>query len=255
MTPRVFRSVKGWLRFRRSLKGTLGFVPTMGALHEGHLSLVRRSRRETDRTLVSIFVNPTQFDDPKDLAKYPRTLAADLRMLGQARADYVLRPAAAEFYPDRYRYRVAESELSRVLCGAHRPGHFDGVLTVVMKLLNVAQADRAYFGEKDYQQMLLVRGMVEAFFMRTQIVPCPLVRERDGLAMSSRNARLSPEERRRAIDFPRLLRSRRSPSAIRKDLERLGFEVDYIEDRLGRRLGAVRIGAVRLIDNVACRRH
>lgn len=253
MRTRVFRSIEEWIRFRASPEMrdlSLGFVPTMGALHPGHASLVERSRRENDRTAVSIFVNPTQFNDPKDLEKYPRTYEADLALLEKNGADYLLYPQHEELYRDGYRYRVQENELSRVLCGAHRPGHFDGVLTVVMKLLQIADADRAYFGEKDYQQLLLVKQMAESFFLKTKIVGCPIAREADGLAMSSRNVRLTPEEREKAAAFPKLLSSGFSLERIRSELERVGFEVDYVEERMGRRFGAVRIGQVRLIDNV-----
>ena len=147
----------------------------MGALHEGHLSLVRRSKTESDLTLVSLFVNPTQFDDPTDLAKYPRTLEADLATLETEGTDFVFLPRESDLYPDRYRYRVTETDLSKVMEGASRPGHFNGVLTVVLKLLQIASAERVYFGEKDWQQLALVRGMVEAFFVPTTIVACATV--------------------------------------------------------------------------------
>ena len=185
----VFEGPSWWRGQRRAQVRaglTLGFVPTMGALHEGHLSLVRRSREENDLTLVSIFVNPTQFDDPADLAKYPRTLETDLATLETEGADFVFRPREPDLYADNYRYRVTESGLSTVMEGAYRPGHFDGVLTVVFKLLQIISAERAYFGEKDWQQLTLVRGMVEAFFLSTTIVACATVRETDGLAVSSR---------------------------------------------------------------------
>lgn len=249
----VFDPSSDWRRARLSqirAGRTLGFVPTMGALHEGHLSLVRRSRAENDLTLVSIFVNPTQFDDPSDLAAYPRTLDRDLDMLRAEGTDFVLLPRDKDIYPDAYRYRVIENDLSRVLEGAHRPGHFDGVLTVVMKLLQIAAAERAYFGEKDWQQMVLVRGMAEAFFVPTAIVPCPTVREADGLALSSRNRRLAPADRERAPRFHEALSSSRTADEAGRRLRERGFEVDYVEDRDGRRLGAVRLGGVRLIDNV-----
>ncbi|MGZ3689254.1 MAG: pantoate--beta-alanine ligase, partial [Bdellovibrionota bacterium] len=196
--PRIFESVAEWKKFRPELSGGLGFVPTMGALHEGHLSLCERSREENAGTLVSLFVNPTQFNDPRDLERYPRTLEADLEKLTRAGVDYVLCPSSSELYPDDYRFRVSESEKSVLLCGAHRPGHFDGVLTVVLKLLNLAGADAAYFGEKDFQQLTLIREMTEALFHPTRIVGCPTVREADGLAMSSRNRLLSPEARKLA---------------------------------------------------------
>jgi pantoate--beta-alanine ligase len=229
---------------------SLGFVPTMGALHEGHLSLVRRSRGENDRTLVSIFVNPTQFNDAGDLAAYPRTVEEDVAMLRAEGAEFVLLPREGDLYPEGYRYRVTETEQSRVLEGASRPGHFDGVLTVVMKLLNIASADRAYFGEKDWQQLALVRGMADAFFLRTTIVGCPTLREADGLALSSRNRRLTPADREKAPRFHRALSSAATASTARTQLVEDGFGVDYVEDRDGRRLGAVRLGDVRLIDNV-----
>ena len=228
----------------------LGFVPTMGALHDGHLSLVRRSLSENDRTLVSIFVNPTQFDDATDLARYPRPLEADLETLTDEGAHFVFLPREPDLYPDGYRYRVTETGLSTVLEGTHRPGHFDGVLTVVLKLLQIVSADRAYFGEKDWQQLTLIRGMVEAFFLSTTIVACGTVREADGLAVSSRNRRLDSEQRAHASRFYRVLSAAPTAEVAARDLRALGFVVDYVEDRDGRRLGAVRLGGVRLIDNV-----
>jgi len=229
---------------------TLGFVPTMGALHDGHLSLVRRSRAENDRTVVSIFVNPTQFDDHADLTQYPRTLEADLGTLRGEGVSFVFLPRESDLYPDGYRYRVTETELSTVMEGAHRPGHFDGVLTVVLKLLQIVLADRAYFGEKDWQQLTLVRGMAEALFLSTTIVACRTVREIDGLAVSSRNRRLPPEHRARASGFYEVLSTAPTAEVAAHDLRALGFVVDYVEDRDGRRLGAARLGGVRLIDNV-----
>ena len=229
---------------------SLGYVPTMGALHEGHLSLVDRSRTENDRTLVSIFVNPTQFDDPADLDAYPRTLERDLEMLDAAGVDFVLLPRAEEMYADRFHYRVSETDLSTTLEGIHRPGHFDGVLTVVLKLLNIAAAERAYFGEKDWQQLRLVRGMADAFFLPTTIVACPTVRESTGLALSSRNARLTTPDRERAATLHRVLSSAATVEDAIDQLTDAGFAVDYVADRDGRRLAAVRLAGVRLIDNV-----
>jgi pantoate--beta-alanine ligase len=249
----VFDRIAAW-RERRTCdlrQGvTLGFVPTMGALHEGHLSLVERSRAENDRTLVSIFVNPTQFDDPADLHAYPRTHEPDLALLEAAGADFVLLPRAGEMYADGFRYRVSETELSTMLEGVHRPGHFAGMLTVVLKLLNIAAAERAYFGEKDWQQLSLVRGMADAFFLRTAIVACPTVRESTGLALSSRNARLTAPDRKRAAMLHRVLTSAATTDDAIDQLTDAGFAVDYVDDRDGRRLAAVRLHGVRLIDNV-----
>jgi pantoate--beta-alanine ligase len=249
----IVESLSAWRIQRRAqtqARLTLGFVPTMGALHAGHRSLVQRSRAENDLTLVSIFVNPTQFDSGTDLEGYPRTLEADLAVLRADGVDFVLVPRDEDLYPDRYRYRVVETELATVLEGAQRPGHFDGVLTVVLKLLHLAAAERAYFGEKDWQQLSLVRGLVDAFFVPTDIVACATVREADGLALSSRNRRLPPQDRARAARFYAVLSSARTAEAAGRELQASGFVVDYVEDRDGRRLGAVRLGGVRLIDNV-----
>jgi len=253
---RVFHEVVEWQRERsgQRLAGvTLGVVPTMGALHEGHLSLVRRSRAENDRTLVSIFVNRTQFNDPGDFEQYPRTLAADVSMLEREGTEFVFVPTHEQLYRDAYRYRVSETEVSRRLEGEFRPGHFDGMLTVVLKLLMIAAAERAYFGEKDWQQLVLVRGMAEAFFLPTAIVGCPTIREGDGLAMSSRNRRLSPADRAKAPRLHQALDTPASPESVARTLTADGFAVDYVEDWGDRRVAAVRLGSVRLIDNVAVR--
>jgi pantoate--beta-alanine ligase len=244
-----------WRRVRSSLDGRVGFVPTMGALHRGHASLIERSIAECDHTVLSIYVNPTQFNNPLDLAHYPRTLESDLATARELGVDSVITPDYAALYPDDFRYRVEENDFSNHLCGAHRPGHFTGVLTVVMKLLNLVRPARAYFGEKDYQQYLLVRDMCEAFFLDVEIVPCPTHRETDGLAMSSRNALLDPPGRALAPTFARLLRRPDPDEAVARALESAGFAVDYVETRDGRRFGAVIVRSggreVRLIDNVA----
>ena len=247
---RVISSLAEWRALRPELAGPVGFVPTMGALHEGHLSLFRRCREECATVVGSLFVNPTQFDDPGDLARYPRDLEADLALLDPVGVDVLLTPEVDELYPDGYRYRVSEAELSRLLCGTSRPGHFDGVLTVVLKLLNLVQPARAYFGEKDFQQLLLIQGMSRAFFLDVEVVGCPIVRDPDGLALSSRNALLTEEGRRAAVAFARILREGPDAESVRRALSREGIQVDYIEERLGRRFGAVRVSGVRLIDNV-----
>lgn len=249
---KVYTDLKQWRSLRTSHEWsacTIGLVPTMGALHAGHLSLLKRARAENERVVLSVFVNPTQFNDPTDLANYPRTLESDVA-LAEPYVNAVLAPSADEFYGDGYRYRVNETQLSRRWEGAHRPGHFDGVLTIVLKLFNVVQPQRAYFGEKDWQQLQLVRGMVEAFLLPVEIVGCPTIRDVDGLALSSRNRRLSQLGRAHAAEFPRTLRDARDAASAAANLKVRGFEVDYVEDYDGVRLGAVRVDGVRLIDNV-----
>lgn len=249
-TMELYHDLKAWRAVRAQMEGQrIGFVPTMGALHAGHRSLLERARAENDRVVLSVFVNPTQFNDPADFAKYPQVLAQDMA-LAEGLATDVLAPSAQDMYPDNYRFRLTELELSRELEGAHRPGHFDGVLTVVLKLLNLVQPHRAYFGEKDWQQLQLVQGMVAALFLPVEIVSCPTVREESGLAMSSRNARLSAAGRTHAAHFSRIMREAPDAAGAALELKFAGFEVDYVEDRAGARLGAVRLEGVRLIDHV-----
>lgn len=248
---KVIKQIKEWKEVRNSLQDkTIGFVATMGALHEGHLSLIRKSKEENDITVVSIFVNPTQFNDKNDLENYPVTFESDLRKLENEKVDYLFYPDYKEIYNDDFKYEINEKELSKKLCGAYRPGHFTGVLTVVMKLLNIIKPNKAYFGEKDYQQYLLIKGMAEAFFIDCQIIPLPLIREKDGLAMSSRNKLLTEDERKLAPKFYQRLSSNNSIDQIKEKLTNDGFKVEYIEEIDGRRFGAVHLGKVRLIDNV-----
>ncbi len=248
---KILTSVNEMHAFREACTGgSLGLVPTMGALHAGHLSLVRRSLAENTTTVVSIFVNPTQFDQATDLQQYPRQFDQDLAVLDECAVDAAFMPDYQSLYPDEFHYRVSENSLSQRLCGAHRRGHFEGVLTVVMKLFNIVRPKRAYFGEKDYQQLQLVLGMTQAFFLPVTIVPCPIVRETDGLAMSSRNRRLDADQRQKAPALFQTLNKADSAESARQVLEQLGFAVDYVEDFQGRRLAAASLGATRLIDNV-----
>jgi pantoate--beta-alanine ligase len=200
---------------------------------------------------VSIFVNPTQFNDPKDCATYPQPLEADRSLCAEAGVDAVFLPTKDHFYPDGYRYRVTENAESTALEGEFRPGHFDGVLTVVLKLFNVVGPCRAYFGEKDWQQLQLVKGMADALFLPVEVVPCPIVRDFDGLALSSRNVRLSPAGRAKAAAFPRILREAETAEAARDALDAEGFLVEYVVDRPDRRLAVVQVEGVRLLDNLS----
>ncbi len=254
---KLLKSIAELRAFRETLEGSVGFVPTMGALHDGHLSLVYASNMEVDTTITSIYVNPTQFNNTNDLDNYPDTLESDLTKLEAAGVAAVYLPDYTQMYPDDFSYEVNEKSFSNELCGEHRPGHFTGVLTVVMKLLNLVQPDKAFFGEKDYQQLELIRGMVEAFFMNVEIVGCSIVRENDGLAMSSRNLNLSECDRKRSPKFHRILSLGGTDESIAIELENAGFAVDYVTTKSGRRFGAVLMGTeanpVRLIDNVPAR--
>ncbi|MBN1984661.1 MAG: pantoate--beta-alanine ligase [Prolixibacteraceae bacterium] len=177
---------------------TVGLVPTMGALHRGHISLVKRALKENPVVVVSIFVNPTQFNDPKDLERYPRNLEADLQLLEEAGVTLVFAPAVEEIYPEPDTRKFNFGALETVMEGKHRPGHFNGVAQVVSKLFDLVKPDKAYFGQKDFQQLAIIKNMVQQLGLPVEIVPCPIVREKSGLAMSSRNELLSAEERKNA---------------------------------------------------------
>lgn len=174
---------------------SVGLVPTMGALHEGHASLVKKSVKDNDVTVVSVFVNPTQFNDPKDLSSYPRDIEADCKLLEEVGADYVFTPSVEEMYPTPDTRHFEFPPISTVMEGAHRPGHFNGVCQVVSKLFYITRPDKAYFGEKDWQQIAVVKAMVRSLNLNVKIVECPIIRDTDGLARSSRNALLSADER------------------------------------------------------------
>jgi pantoate--beta-alanine ligase len=195
---KVFHTISETVFFVTNLKQqgkTIGFVPTMGSLHKGHLTLVAKARAENDIIICSIFVNPIQFNNPEDLAKYPRTPEADLTLLNEAGCDIVFVPSEKEMYPEPDSTVYDFGKLDKVMEGRFRPGHFNGVAIVVRRLFEIALPDTAYFGEKDFQQVAIIKKMVQMFDLPVQIVPCPIIRESDGLAMSSRNQRLLPEER------------------------------------------------------------
>ena len=248
---RVWETVPEWRERRRALNGQgIGFVPTMGALHKGHASLIERCRRENEVTVVSIFVNPAQFNDPRDLERYPRNLTDDLALLESLGADEVFAPPAQDLYPNGYRFRIEEEGLSQIMEGVYRQGFFQGVMTVVLKLLNLVRPERAYFGEKDYQQLQVIKEMVREFFIPTEIVACPTVREDSGLAASSRNALLSAPGKEKAAVIPQALCQAQTCAQAAAMLEAAGFQVDYVEEHFGRRFAAARFEGVRLIDNV-----
>lgn len=271
--PAAMREIAGgWWRERR----TVGFVPTMGNLHEGHLSLMRRAAAENDLAVASIYVNPLQFGPQEDLEAYPRTFAADLDRAESAGVRWIFAPSDAEMYPPGFATRVEVDRLTAGLCGRSRPGHFRGVTTVVAKLFAIVRPTRAYFGEKDYQQLVVIARMTADLDLGIEIVPMPIVREPDGLAMSSRNAYLNPAERRAA---PVLYRALRAAAALAEEgvqdtgrlinTARAVIEaeplarIDYVElvhpetleplaalDGPGRLCLAVHLGPARLIDNL-----
>lgn len=248
----IVTDIRAWQQLRLQLTGkSIGFVPTMGNLHAGHESLCLRARAENNIVIVSIFINPTQFNQTEDYKSYPRTLEQDKVLLRQLQVDYLLLFTEAELYPDQYQVQVTETDISQSLEGKARLGHFTGMLTIVLKLFNLVMPHRAYFGEKDYQQLLLVKKMVHALFLPITIVACETIRAEDQLALSSRNSRLSPQQRQQAALLPQLLQSSLTREEIIQHLINAGFAVDYVAEYWQRRLAAVWLEDVRLIDNAA----
>ncbi|MBX6394856.1 MAG: pantoate--beta-alanine ligase [Alicyclobacillaceae bacterium] len=270
--------VREWVRAQRREGRTVGLVPTMGYLHEGHLSLVREAKSRGHTVIMSIFVNPLQFGPHEDYDRYPRDLARDRALAEQAGVDCLFAPSVDEMYPTPPQVRVVVGTLAERLCGASRPGHFDGVVTVVSKLFHIVLPDEAFFGEKDFQQLRIVDRMAKDLNFPVKVVGCPTVREDDGLAMSSRNQYLNPEERKVAAALPRaLLAAQRRceegvvdahilKEAVRRDLTGAGHVIDYVEvvreddlepaevvEGACRLMAAVYIGQTRLIDNVPLR--
>ncbi|MFH1045675.1 MAG: pantoate--beta-alanine ligase [Candidatus Omnitrophota bacterium] len=268
-----------WARKARRQGETIGFVPTMGCLHDGHLSLMRAARRENDYLVVSVFVNPLQFGPSEDFKKYPRDFNRDKKLLCKAKADIVFLPQAKAMYPHKAKSLVNVEGLSEVLCGVTRPGHFRGVATVVLKLFNIVEPRRAYFGQKDAQQALIIRQMVKDLNLPLEIKVLPIVRESDGLAMSSRNRYLSTGERAEAIILYKSLQSavgmiesgNKSPREIAQTINKMiksqrSARIEYVKIVDAQTLEkvtvikgkvlialAVFIGATRLIDNVTVR--
>ena len=248
---RAIQEVRRALTPRRS--GTIGLVPTMGALHGGHLALLRAARAENETVVMSLFVNPAQFGDESDLAGYPRDDEHDLGLAEEAGVDIVFAPSVEEMYPPGFQSWVEVTELGSILEGRFRPGHFRGVATVVLKLFEIVHPNRAYFGQKDAQQAQVIRQLISDLVLEIELRVLPTVRDPDGLALSSRNALLSPKERERALALPRALATRDADAARAALAVSNGLVVDYVEladfdpPVLA---GAVRVGSTRLIDNV-----
>lgn len=233
-----------------SYETTIAFVPTMGNLHKGHLSLIKKARQHNDLVILSLFVNPTQFDDPQDYKHYPYTPDNDYQKARDCSVDVVFHPDKDSMYPDDYNFKIQTfAPMAQCMEGTSRPGHFDGMLTIVLKLLILIRPQKAYFSEKDYQQLILVRQLVEAFLIDTQIVACPVQREKSQLPLSSRNNKLSPEGYQKAQQFAAIIRRNESCSQIIHKLQSYQIELEYVEDHNNRRFAAVWIDGVRLIDN------
>jgi pantoate--beta-alanine ligase len=233
--------------------GAIGLVPTMGALHAGHLALLRAARAENEIVVMSLFVNPTQFGDDADLARYPRDEDRDLALAHECGVDVVFAPSADEMYPPGFQTWVDVTEVGSILEGRFRPGHFRGVATVVLKLLAIVRPTRVYFGQKDAQQIEVIRTMIRDLALDVELQVVPTVRDADGLALSSRNALLSPEERATALGLQRALATRDRDVALKALRASNGLEVDYVEVAdfdPPALVGAVRVGSTRLIDNV-----
>jgi len=270
-------SLTKYLDELRSNGKSLGFVPTMGALHQGHLSLLTQSQQQTDVTVCSIFVNPTQFNDPRDLEKYPRPIESDIQKLEQAGCDVLFNPEVNEMYAANEHWHLDLGELEHLLEGKFRPGHYQGVTQVVFKLFDIVKPDLAFFGQKDYQQVLVIQKMVDLLQLRVKVVMCPILRETDGLAMSSRNIHLSTDDRLHALVLSRTLNwlkqnfdANKTPSLTKlaEDMIKAepGVQLEYFEIANGENLHhadqdseqvvalvAAKVGNTRLIDNMIVR--
>ena len=229
----TINELRAELALQRQAGKKIGLVPTMGALHEGHASLVRRAVAENDVVVVSDFVNPTQFNDKNDLLKYPRTLDADCELLEKEGASFVFAPSVEEIYPEPDTRQFSYAPLDTVMEGKYRPGHFNGVCQIVSKLFMIVEPDKAYFGEKDFQQLAIIREMVKQMNFPLEIVGCPIVREADGLALSSRNARLSEEQRRQALGISQALFCSKEYAATHSVAETQEFVEKAIADAEG----------------------
>ncbi|SHN37759.1 pantoate--beta-alanine ligase [Mucilaginibacter sp. OK098] len=268
------KSLQQYLQQIKALNQTVGFVATLGALHHGHLSLIELAQQQNDVIVCSIFVNPSQFNDPKDLEKYPRTIEADIKLLEQVKCDILFYPEVNEMYDDNEHWHLNIGETEHLLEGEFRPGHYQGVTQIVNKLFNIVTPDTAYFGQKDYQQFLIISKMVTMLNMPVKLVMCPIKRETDGLAMSSRNIHLTPDDRQHALILSKTLNwlktnfnSHNIPT-LKKEAELLinaepGVELDYFAIADGDTLHpadeatksivalvAAQVGKTRLIDNV-----
>ena len=247
---KIIHTIKALRETLNGLSGTIGFVPTMGNLHQGHTSLIQRAANENDTVIISIFVNPTQFNNSTDYQKYPRTLEQDIVIAKQAGSNIIFAPDEQEMYPDHYQMRInCLDDMMTIMEGKFRPGHFEGMLTIVLKLLSLMQADRAYFSEKDFQQLYLVKKIATAFLSKTEIIACPIIRLSSGLPLSSRNNNLSEQGLAKAEKMAKIVRSNLDTQTVLKAINNEKLKVDYIEDHQKRRFIAIFVENIRLIDN------
>ncbi|NPA52167.1 MAG: pantoate--beta-alanine ligase [Aquificae bacterium] len=274
---RSIKKMKSIIKNYKDSKKSIGFVPTMGYLHEGHISLIRCAKKENDIVIVSVFVNPIQFGKNEDLDRYPRNIKKDIQLCEKEKVDILFNPLYKEMYPKGFKTYIVVEDLTSTLCGRYRPNHFKGVTTVVAKLFNIVKPDRAYFGKKDYQQLVVIKQMVQDLNMDTQVIGCPIIREKDGVAMSSRNKYLSKEERTSASALNKALllaknlfiKGQTDPQVLKKEIQSLIMrypkikEIQYIEIVNPKTLKPVKtvkkgdiialavfVGETRLIDNI-----
>ena len=254
---KIITDIKEWLVIRNNLSADLaiGFVPTMGCLHDGHASLIKKSVTENDITVLSIFINPTQFNDPKDFQNYPQKTDADIALATEHNVDYIIIPDVESMYQGGNQIQLTtDHPFSAVMEGRYRPGHFNGMLTIVMKLLLLIRSNLVYFGEKDYQQYFLVVELIKKYFIPSEIILCPIVREISGLPLSSRNTKLSPDERNCIETFYTFFYTQRphTLNEIKEKIDELNLSYDYFEIHNGRLFFALRVGSIRIIDNLEC---
>ncbi len=253
---KVITDIKEWQHIRNHLPNDLkiGFVPTMGCLHQGHTSLIKNSVEKNNITVLSVFINPTQFNDPADYERYPKTLDTDIEMARQLGVNYVITPDIDSLYPNgNHLFLETDHPFSKIMEGQYRPGHFSGVLTIVMKLLVLIRANNVYFGQKDYQQYFLIAELIQNYFIQTDINLCATIREASGLPFSSRNTKLSTDERKTIETFYEFF-YRNHPHSLTQVIEKIAelkMTYDYLEVHNNRLFFALRVGPIRIIDNIA----
>ena len=254
----IIRDISKWRDIRKNKiqnNTSIGLVMTMGNLHQGHVSLLQKSISENNISILTIFINPTQFDNESDLDNYPKTELEDINIATKLGINYILIFNKKDLYPDDYKYQIHTfSPISEIMEGKMRPNHFNGMLSIVLKMHCLIMPNKSYFGEKDYQQYHLIKEMIEAYLLPTEIIKCPIIRNNNNLALSSRNNRLNKKELILAEKFPEILSNFNiNDEQVKQELVNHNFKVDYIKTYNNRRFGAVYLNKIRLIDNVLCK--